>query len=192
VCNTLNTLAVVTGGDPAILRGGLHGLERAAARRGTNPKLHVAGEIDLPEMWLREGSISRAEGKVVEPLAEPIERDRLGEEWEWEDSPEMTLTIVDSIEEAVAAFNEQSPRFVASLISSDPGEHEAFYAAIDAPFVGNGFTRWVDGQYALQRPELGLSNWQFGRLFGRGGILSGDGIFTIRTQVAQDDPEIGR
>jgi glutamate-5-semialdehyde dehydrogenase len=192
VCNTLNTLAVVTGGDPAILRGGLHGLERAAARRGTNPKLHVAGEIDLPEMWLREGSISRAEGKVVEPLAEPIERDRLGEEWEWEDSPEMTLTIVDSIEEAVAAFNEQSPRFVASLISSDPGEQEAFYAAIDAPFVGNGFTRWVDGQYALQRPELGLSNWQFGRLFGRGGILSGDGIFTIRTQVAQDDPEIGR
>ena len=44
---------------------------------------------------------------------------------------------------------------------------------INAPFVGNGFTRWVDGQYALNRPELGLSNWQYGRLFGRGGVLSG-------------------
>jgi glutamate-5-semialdehyde dehydrogenase len=81
---------------------------------------------------------------------------------------------------------------VASLISDDPAVHDRFFAMVDAPFVGNGFTRWVDGQYALQRPELGLSNWQFGRLFGRGGVLSGDSIYTLRTRAIQDDPDIGR
>ena len=40
-------------------------------------------------------------------------------------------------------------------------------------------TRWVDGQYALDRPELGLSNWEHGRLFARGGVLSGDSVYTI-------------
>jgi glutamate-5-semialdehyde dehydrogenase len=63
---------------------------------------------------------------------------------------------------------------------------------VNAPFVGNGFTRWVDGQYALRRPELGLSNWQNGRLFARGGVLSGDGVFTIRARVTQTDPDVGR
>jgi glutamate-5-semialdehyde dehydrogenase len=53
-------------------------------------------------------------------------------------------------------------------------------------------TRWVDGQYALNRPELGLSNWQFGRLFGRGGVLSGDSVFTVRTRAYQSDPDLGR
>ena len=47
-------------------------------------------------------------------------------------------------------------------------------------------------EYALGRPELGLSNWQFGRLFGRGGVLSGDSVFTVRTRAIQDDPDIGR
>ena len=50
--------------------------------------------------------------------------------------------------------------------------------------VGNGFTRWVDGQKALSKPELGLSNWQFGRLFGRGGILTGDGVLTVGSAVS--------
>jgi glutamate-5-semialdehyde dehydrogenase len=54
---------------------------------------------------------------------------------------------------------------------------------VDAPFVGDGFTRWVDGQLALGRPELGLSNWQNGRLFMRGGVLTGEGIYTIRTRA---------
>ena len=71
-------------------------------------------------------------------------------------------------------------------------EHERFWQTIDAPFVGNGFTRWVDGQYALGLPELGLSNWQFGRLFGRGGVMSGDSVYTVRTRAVQDDPEVGR
>jgi glutamate-5-semialdehyde dehydrogenase len=100
--------------------------------------------------------------------------------------------MVESVDEAVELFNTLSPRFAASLISALPDEHERFWQTIDAPFVGNGFTRWVDGQYALGRPELGLSNWQFGRLFGRGGVLSGDSVYTVRTRAVQDDPEIGR
>ena len=127
-----------------------------------------------------------------EPRAELISRDDLGVEWEWEDSPEVTLVIVPDVDAAVRAFNEQSPHFAASLISTDQDEQQRFFEMVDAPFVGNGFTRWVDGQYALDRPELGLSNWQGGRLFGRGGILSGDSVYTIRTRVTQDDPEIGR
>jgi glutamate-5-semialdehyde dehydrogenase len=84
---------------------------------------------------------------------------------------------------AVALFNRYSPLFTASLIGGDAEEHERFYAAIDAPFVGDGGTRWVDGQKALGKPELGLSNWQWGRLFGRGGILSGDSVYTVRTRA---------
>jgi len=121
-----------------------------------------------------------------------IAGDQLGAEWEWEDSPEVTLKIVPDVATAVELFNDLSPRFAASLISSDEGEHRRFWEAIDSPFVGNGFTRWVDGQFALDRPELGLSNWQFGRLFGRGGVLSGDSVFTIRTRAVQEDPTLGR
>ncbi|MEZ5176623.1 MAG: aldehyde dehydrogenase family protein [Acidimicrobiia bacterium] len=195
VCNTLNTACVPRSrvGDlvPALLKA----MERAAARRDANPKLHVleSSRASVPNEWFdRSVAISRAEGAVDEPQAETLTEDQLGVEWEWEDSPEVTLAVSDDVEQAIGWFNRYSPRFVASLISSDPSEHDAFFRSIDAPFVGNGFTRWVDGQYALDRPELGLSNWQMGRLFGRGGILSGDSAYTIRTRVTQQDPDIGR
>ena len=58
--------------------------------------------------------------------------------------------------------------------------------------MGDGFTRWVDGQYALGKPELGLSNWQAGRLFARGGVLSGDGIYTVRARMRQSNPALKR
>jgi glutamate-5-semialdehyde dehydrogenase len=89
-------------------------------------------------------------------------------------------------------FNQQSPRFVASLISDDPVAQDRFWSTVDAPFVGDGFTRWVDGQYALNKPELGLSNWQFGRLFGRSGVLSGESVFTVRSRVFQTNDELRR
>ena len=146
----------------------------------------------IPDYWFEEVTIDRADGPTIEPRTEVISDDDLGLEWEWETSPEVTLTVVDDVAEAVDLFNEQSPRLVASLISSERAEHERFFQMIDAPFVGNGFTRWVDGQYALDTPELGLSNWQFGRLFARGGILSGDSVYTVRTRVTQDDPDTGR
>ena len=76
-----------------------------------------------------------------------------------------------SVAEAVALHNRLSPRFMASLISESAAEHDRFFATVDAPFVGDGFTRWVDGQYALGTPELGLANWEHGRILGRGAIL---------------------
>jgi glutamate-5-semialdehyde dehydrogenase len=89
-------------------------------------------------------------------------------------------------------FNEQSPKFGASLISESEDEQAAFFAGVDSPFVGTGFTRWIDGQYAMNRPELGLSNWQFGRLFGRAGVLSGDSVYTVRSVARQIDPQVHR
>jgi glutamate-5-semialdehyde dehydrogenase len=195
VCNTLNTACIVADRAAELVPALLHALERAGTRRGTNPKVHVtdAARPFVPDRWFETvAPIARAGGPVDEPLAEPIAADRLGVEWEWEDSPEVTVTVVATVDEAIHLFNEQSPRFAASLVSEDAELHDRFFAAIDAPFVGNGFTRWVDGQYALETPELGLSNWEHGRLFGRSGILSGDSAHTVRIRMTQTDPELGR
>ncbi|HSJ26573.1 MAG TPA: aldehyde dehydrogenase family protein [Acidimicrobiia bacterium] len=194
VCNTLNTCAIVETAAEHLVPVFLDSLQRAADERGAPPKLHVTPRARhlIPEAWFDEVAVVRAGGPSLEPRTEELGDEELGIEWEWERSPEVTLTVVDDVDQAVDLFNAQSPRFVASLISEDERRHESFWNRIDAPFVGNGFTRWVDGQYALDRPELGLSNWQFGRLFGRGGVLSGDSVYTIRTRVTQSDPRIGR
>ena len=194
VCNTLNTCAIVESRQEDLVPAFLEGVRQVQQRQDVCVKLHVVEghERLIPAEWFEERPIGRAEGDVLEPQTEPISGDRLGEEWEWERSPEVTLTIVPDVETAVRLFNEQSPRFAASLISEDADEHQRFFDLIDSPFVGNGMTRWVDGQYALGRPELGLSNWQFGRLFGRGGVLSGDSVYTVRTRAIQDDPDLGR
>ena len=165
VCNTMNVCCI-----PRVRSAELRGVvseaaQRAAANRGVQAVMHVAGHD---------------------------ERERLGDEWEWDDVPEYWLVEVDSVAEAVDLFNQHSPRFAASLISDDPGEHDRFFAAVDAPFVGNGFTRWVDGQFALDQPELGLSNWQAGRLFARGGVLSGDSVYTIRLRAEVRDHSVHR
>jgi glutamate-5-semialdehyde dehydrogenase len=165
VCNTVNVCCI-----PRRRWGELGPVvsaaaQRAADGRGTQAVVHVAGEVD---------------------------HHRLGEEWEWEDIPALWLVEVDSTAEAVALFNKYSPRFGASLISDDRDEHDWFYSAVDAPFIGNGFTRWVDGQFALDQPELGLSNWQAGRLFARGGVLSGDSVYTIRLRAEVRDHSLHR
>ncbi|HVI31258.1 aldehyde dehydrogenase family protein [Phenylobacterium sp.] len=194
VCNTLNVCCIVAEAADALVPAFLEALARAGERR-RGFKLHVA-EADLgriPEaLRTARGTVVRAEGPVEEPLVEPIADADLGREWEWEETPEVSLKIVDSVDAAVALFNRLSPRFTASLISADPAAHVRFYDLIDAPFVGDGFTRWVDGQYALDRPELGLSNWEHGRLFARGGVLAGDGVFTVRARVRQADPDLDR
>lgn len=195
VCNTLNTACIPRSRADDLVPAFLDAITRAGDRRDANTKLHVldASVDSVPSTWFdRVVPVSRAGGDVDEPQAETIAESGLGDEWEWEDSPEVTLALVDSVDQAVDWFNAYSPRFAASLVSDDQEELDGFFAGIDAPFVGNGFTRWVDGQYALEKPELGLSNWQNGRLFGRGGILSGDSAFTIRTRVTQDDPNLGR
>jgi len=195
VCNTLNVCCIHQERAGELVPVFLDALARAGRRRGGDCKLHVVegDESWLPAEWTQAvARVVRAEGAREEPRVETLPLDQLGREWEWEDTPEVTLRIVGSVEEAIDLFNRYSPRFAASLISEDAAAQARFYAAVDAPFVGDGFTRWVDGQYALNRPELGLSNWEHGRLFARGAVLSGDGVFTVRARMIQTDPELDR
>jgi glutamate-5-semialdehyde dehydrogenase len=194
VCNTLNTCCIVAARAEALIPVFLDALRQAGERR-RGCKLHVA-QADLarlPDAWrTARGLVVRAEGPRDEPLVEPLADADLGREWEWEETPEVSLKVVADVAEAVALFNRHSPRFAASLIAEDAEAQARFYQSIDAPFVGDGFTRWVDGQYALKRPELGLSNWENGRLFARGGVLAGDGVFTVRARVRQRDLDLDR
>lgn len=194
VCNTLNTCCIVRSDADRLLPAFLGALDAAGEHRGATTKLHIVDDQTdvLPAEWFDDAQIGRAEGLVTEPRTSTLGWNDLGEEWEWEDSPEVTLVVVDSVDHAIDLFNDQAPRFVISLLSEDDAEHTRFFERVDAPFVGNGFTRWVDGQYAFNRPELGLSNWEFGRLFGRGGVLSGDSVFTVRSRVTQTNPELRR
>ncbi|MEM7219623.1 MAG: glutamate-5-semialdehyde dehydrogenase [Pseudomonadota bacterium] len=185
VCNTLNTCALPAARAGELIGPLLDGLTTAAERRGAPFKLHVTDSARpfVPQaLFDREVAVQRAEGESFEPQAQAIDADQLGVEWEWENSPEITLTVCTDTAAAIAAFNRHSPRLVATLVSADAAEQEAFFEGIDAPFVGDDHTRWVDGQFALNKPELGLSNWAQGRLFGRGAVLTGDSVFTVRTR----------
>jgi glutamate-5-semialdehyde dehydrogenase len=164
VCNTLNVCCIVRSRAHDLEPAFRQAVADAAAPRGVQPIIHTLA-VDDP---------------------------RLAHEWEWDTVPEVALMIVDDVAQAVQQCNRFSPHFVASLISAEAAEHEWFYRSVDAPFVGDGFTRWVDGQFALVQPELGLSNWQAGRLFGRGGVLSGDSVFTVRLRASVSDPDLHR
>jgi glutamate-5-semialdehyde dehydrogenase len=164
VCNTLNVCCIVRSRAHDLIPAFRAAANEAAAVRGVVPIIH---ELDADDP-------------------------RLAHEWEWDSVPEVALLLVDTVSEAVVQCNRYSPHFVASLISADASEHDQFYRSIDAPFVGNGFTRWVDGQFALVQPELGLANWQAGRLFGRGGVLSGDSVFTVRLRATVSDHHLHR
>ncbi|MEI8238134.1 MAG: aldehyde dehydrogenase family protein [Actinomycetota bacterium] len=164
VCNTLNVCCIVRSRAHDLLPAFHAAAARAAAARNVGPIVHEL-TIDDP---------------------------RLATEWEWDTVPEVAVLVVDDVAQAVDQCNRFSPHFVVSLISADPAEHLEFYRSVDAPFVGNGFTRWVDGQFALVQPELGLSNWQSGRLFGRGGVLSGDSVHTVRLRATVTDHSLHR
>jgi glutamate-5-semialdehyde dehydrogenase len=191
VCNTLNVCCIVRARAAELVPLLLEGL----GGERTSWKLHVAAgdEAAVPECWrVAKTNVVRAQDPVLEPQAESLPVAELGREWEWEATPEVTLKIVENLDEAMALFNRFSPRFSASLISEDAAAQERFYAGIEAGFVGDGMTRWVDGQYAFNRPELGLSNWEHGRLLARGGVLAGDSVFTIRTRMRQKDIDLHR
>jgi glutamate-5-semialdehyde dehydrogenase len=195
VCNTLNVCCIVRDRADDLVPAFLDALDRAGADRGVNAKLHVL-ERDREHVpagrFATVVPIARAAGAIDEPAAETLVESQLGLEWEWEESPEVTLVVVDDLDEAIELFNRYSPRFVLSVLSQDPEDHERAWRKADAPYLGDGFTRWVDGQYALETPELGLSNWERGRLFGRSGILSGASILTVRSRAVQDDPDLHR
>lgn len=194
VCNTVNVVCVPRTRTDLVPRF-VAAADAAGARRDTVTRLHVT---DSARPFVDEArftttvTVRRADGAVQEPHATWLAEERLGHEWEWEDSPEVALHVVDDVHAAVVLFNRLSPRLAASLISADAGEHERFWQSVDAPFVGNGFTRWVDGQFALGKPELGLSNWEHGRLFARSAVLSGDSAFTVRVRAVQQRPDLHR
>jgi glutamate-5-semialdehyde dehydrogenase len=195
VCNTLNVCCIVRERAGELVPRFLAALERAGARRGFGYKLHVVegSESFVPaELRAARTTVKRAEGEAEEALVETFPEAELGREWEWEDTPEITLKIVADADEAVRLFNRYSPQFVASLLAQDADAQRRFYDTVNAPFVSDGFTRWVDGQYAFRRPELGLSNWENGRLFARGGVLSGDSVFSVRARVRQSDVTLNR
>jgi len=195
VCNTLNVCAIVRSRAEELVPAFLEGLNSAAAARSEHGRLHVVSGSEKwlpPAIFATTNLVVRSDGSHEEPAASTIEQAELAVEWEWESSPEVSLVVVESVEHAIQMCNIYSPHFVASLISDRRAEHDAFYEAIDAPFVGNGFTRWVDGQYALDAPELGLSNWQSGRILGRGAILSGEGAHTVRYRASVTDFSLHR
>jgi len=159
VCNTVNVCCIVSDRAAELVPAFVAAATAAAQRRQQEARIHATPTalVFVTEAALSGTvSVARAEGVSVEPFVSEFPVERLGEEWEWERSPEVAVHVVESVAEAVALHNRLSPRFVASLISESPAEHDRFFATVDAPFVGDGFTRWVDGQYALGTPELGL------------------------------------
>lgn len=181
VCNTLNVCCIVRSRAKELVPVFVEALERAALARDAHSVLHVdAGARSL---------IKQSPSSMTIAM---LERSDLATEWEWDDDPECSLVVVDDIQEAILLFNQYAPKFIVSVISEDPKEMQRVWRDADAPFVGNGMTRWVDGQFALDKPELGLSNWQSGRILGRGGILSGDSVFSVRYLVDQQVADLHR
>jgi glutamate-5-semialdehyde dehydrogenase len=190
VCNSLNVCCIPAARADELVPVFLDAMTRAGEALGQPYRLHVVegDEGRVPaDLFENTVDVTRAEGLAKETVADTIPEAELATEWEWEQTPEVSLKIVDDLDHGIDLFNRYSPQFVASLVSTDAAEAERFYRRVNAPFVGDGQTRWVDGQKALNRPELGLSNWQHGRLFGRGGVLSGDSVFTVRTRARTSD-----
>jgi glutamate-5-semialdehyde dehydrogenase len=187
VCNTLNVCAIPQSRATELVPTFLAALQRVGSRLGQPVVLHLTEGGPVEVVQTAAAHLDR-----VEVLDEVLAAEALGTEWEWERAPELSLVIVDDVAVAVELANRHSPQFVVSVITADTAEFERCYSALNAPFVGNGFTRWVDGQYALDRPELGLANWQAGRLLGRGAILSGDSVHTVRYVATVTDPSTHR
>lgn len=180
VCNTLNTLVLLDDNRADALEALGPELAEVARRHGGRVVVHTA-DSDVA------GACTKVTGvDVVEGSVDP------GHEWEWDAHPEITIMTAANVDEAVRMFNASSPRFVLSVVSNLRAEEERAWCNSDAPFFGDGFTRWVDGQFALNRPELGLANWQTGRLLGRGGVLSGDSVHTLRLRMRQGTIDIKR
>jgi len=192
VCNTANVICVVKENATSHIPLVFKAAEKAAARRDTLVRIHCVGGAERLLDTTVDIDVVRAHGTVKEKQITVAQQSDLSKEFEWEGTPEFFLVVVDDVAHAVTLCNHYSPQFVVSVIASDSVESEYVWSHVNAPFVGNGFTRWVDGQFALHRPELGLSNWQHGRLFGRGGILSGDSAYTVRLRVVQQRSDIHR
>lgn len=195
VCNTLNVCCIERAHAAVLVPVFISSVLAAANRAGTSARVHVvdadADAVDDAH-YQTTVAVQRADGVHIEPFVSAISMELLAHEWEWESSPEVSLVLVDDLEHMAQLFNRYSPRLAASLISDDPNEHQLFAQTMDAPFIGDGMTRWVDGLFALHKPELGLSNWANGRLFARSAVLSGDSVFTRRLHAHVTDYSLRR
>lgn len=193
VCNTLNTVCVLRSRAEELVPVIYEAAHEAGRTRGQAPRIHaVNGSEEFLPVSDKKISVVRDARTIEEDQVTPASVDSLGIEFEWEENPEFAIVLVDSLDEAIVLFNTYSPQFVLSIVSESRTEIDEVWHQANAPFVGDGFTRWVDGQFALLRPELGLSNWENGRLFARSGILSGDSAYTIRLRVRQTDASLHR
>lgn len=185
VCNTANVVTIPVARASEHLTTVLQAVDEAARARDAKGIVHLTsvttGDPHAYVAWSSD-RLTIIHGSL----------DELRTEWEWENDPEITVLIVENFEHAVSSFNESSPRLVASIISEDPRDHEYGWNHLSCPFVGDGFSRWVDGQFALRRPELGLSNWEGGVPLGRGAILSGSDIHSVRYRARQRDENLRR
>ena len=192
VCNTANVICVPAATANSVVPVVFESAMKAAQKRGTSARVHAVNGAERYLDTTVEIDVHRADGVNSELQVSIASEPDLAHEFEWEENPEFYVVLTDSIEHAVSLFNRYSPQFVVSALSQDDQEIEYMWQTCNAPFFGNGFTRWVDGQFALLRPELGLSNWQNGRLFSRSGILSGDSAFTVRLRVRQQNSDLHR
>ena len=181
VCNTLNVCCIVRSRASVLVPLFVDAMNRAANLREVIAVIHADS-----------ASQKSMAGKAESIQMHDLSVDELSSEWEWENAPECALVIVNDIDEAISLFNQYAPAFIVSIISDNEAELDKVWRETNAPFVSNGMTRWVDGQFALNKPELGLSNWQNGRTFGRGGILSGDSVFSVRYRAQQHDSDLHR
>lgn len=192
VCNTLNVIVLPTSRARELMPLIIDAADAAASSRSGIARLHLTdtARAFLPETeFTRRIEVHRSEGIVTEPRATLLDENELGREWEWENTPELSITVAETLDGAVDLFNAFSPQFVVSILTNDLDARDRSRARVNAPFIGDGFTRWVDGQYALSQPELGLSNWEMGRLLGRGGILTGADLTTRQTIATTPNPE---
>lgn len=179
VCNTLNTVCVVASQAAQQIPIIVEAARAASSKRHGAIRIHATQHaLDIASRYCDEADL--------------ITESELGTEYEWEDIPEFAIVVVVSLADAISLCNTYSPQFVVSVVSTDNAETEQVWKTANAPFVGDGFTRWVDGQFALLRPELGLSNWQYGRLLSRGGVISGDSLYTIRLKAIQQNSQLHR
>jgi glutamate-5-semialdehyde dehydrogenase len=181
VCNTTNVIGVPRENAADLVPIIAQAIAKAGSNRNSVAVVHACPET----LQLLVGSDAKLD--IL-----PLQDGELSTEWEWDSVPECSIFVYEDVMQGIQSFNEYAPNFIVSLISNDLKELEMVWRYAKAPFVGNGMTRWVDGQFALDRPELGLSNWQNGRMLGRGAILSGDSVYSVRYRADQRDINLSR
>ncbi len=117
-CNTLNTLCIVEGRPKRLVPVALDALRRREVALGHGYKLHVTpGAVPyVPQALFSHRGRAPRRGKSMSRSPRASGK-KLGQEWEWGGHAEITLAVVQDVEQAIALFNRHSPHFVASLIS---------------------------------------------------------------------------